>query len=98
MDKEKNFPNILGLFEVCEEIEKKEKALKILKDWIPFDVIEDIEKKIERFKREEKVFITKKFRLNDAHKDLLPFMRLAQYRALEKIRDMGVLKDEDQSF
>ena len=90
--------SFLELFEACEEVEKKKKALEVLKDWLYTDEIDRIEKKIEDFRSRNKVFITKKFRLNEAHKDLLPFMRAAKARALEKIIDRGILKDEDNAF
>jgi hypothetical protein len=100
MDQESLFnqKQFLELFLACEEIEKIEVALKTLSPWLTNDVIEDVQKKIVKFKKENKVFITKKFRLSEAHRDLLPFMRSAQNRALEKIREMGIVKDEDNAF
>lgn len=100
MDQENSIQGIkiLELFEDCERLEKKIQALKILSDWLPLDVIADIEKKIEEFKKKNNVFITKKFRSQEAHKTLLPFLYSAKNRALEKIREMGIIKDEDNAF
>lgn len=100
MDQEQKLKEnqFLELFDLCEDVEKKEKALKVLWDWLYTEERLRIEEKIKKFKEKNKVFITKKFQLSDAHRDLLPFMRSAKLRAIQKIRELGIIKDEDNAF